>query len=276
MKIDAHQHFWIFDPVRDAWIDDSMAVLQRDFLPADLAPLLQQAGMDGCVAVQADQSEQETGFLLELAAQNDFIKKVVGWVDLAAPDVDGRLEQWQDQPKLAGFRHILQAEPPDIMASRAFRNGIGALCRLKFTYDILIYPQHLPAAYELAKTFSYQPFVIDHLAKPFIKKQEIEPWKQQIKAMASLPNVYCKLSGMATEADHANWQEAHIVPYMDAVLEAFGPDRLMFGSDWPVCLLAADYRHTIDLVLNYIQTLSESEQNQIMGKTACRFYNISN
>ncbi|NUQ24156.1 MAG: amidohydrolase family protein [Saprospiraceae bacterium] len=276
MKIDAHQHFWIFDPVRDAWIDHSMAVLQRDFMPADLAPLLQQAGIDGCVAVQADQSEHETNFLLELAEQNDFIKKVVGWVDLCAPDVDRRLEQWQDNPKLAGFRHILQAEPPEKMATREFRNGIGALCRLKYTYDMLIYPHHLPAAYDLAKTYSYQPFVIDHLAKPFIKKQEIEPWKQHIQAMASLPNVYCKLSGLVTEADHAFWEESHIRPYMDVALEAFGPDRLMFGSDWPVCLLAADYQRTFDLVKNYIQALSESEQNQIMGKTACRFYNISN
>ncbi len=274
MTIDAHQHFWIFNPVRDSWIDESMKVLKRDFLPSDLEPLLKQAGVDGCVAVQANQSEMETTFLLAQAKQHNFIKKVVGWVDLSSENIEDRLNVWSHESKLAGFRQILQGEPPEKMHDTTFRKGIAALASRGFTYDLLIYPQHLDEAYALAKAFPNQPFVVDHLAKPGIKVHAMEPWKKKMKALAELPHVYCKLSGMVTEADHTHWKENDFTPYLDVVLEAFGPGRLMFGSDWPVCLLAADYSKTMHVVHNYIGKLSSPEQQLIMGGTACRFYNI--
>ncbi len=274
MTIDAHQHFWIFEPVRDSWIDESMKVLKRDFLPYDLETLLKQSGVDGCVAVQADQSEKETTFLLAQAKQYSFIKKVVGWVDLSSEKIEERLNVWSGESKLAGFRHILQGEPPEKMRDPAFRKGIAALSKRGYTYDLLIYPQHLDEAFGLAKAFPNQPFVVDHLAKPKIKDRMMEPWKKKIETLAELPNVYCKLSGMATEAHHKLWEERDLTPYMDVVLEAFGPKRVMFGSDWPVCLLAADYPITVNVVRNYIGKMSSHEQQLIMGETACRFYNI--
>lgn len=274
MTVDAHQHFWIFDPIRDSWIDESMRVLRRNFLPSDLEPLLKQEGMDGCVAVQADQSEKETTFLLEQTQQYHFIKKVVGWVDLSAPSVDDRLAALRVEEKLAGFRHILQSEPPEKMKDSSFRKGISCLRKYRYTYDLLIYPHHLDETYALVKAFPDQLFVIDHLAKPGVKDHTMDPWKKKIKALADLPHVYCKLSGMVTEADHSRWEESNFTPYMDVVLEAFGANRLMFGSDWPVCLLAADYSTTIGIVRDFINKLSKPEQHMIFGGTACQFYRI--
>ncbi|WP_341837612.1 amidohydrolase family protein [Chitinophaga pollutisoli] len=276
MTIDAHQHFWRFDPVRDAWITEEMNIIRRDFLPADLAPLLKAAGIDGCVAVQADQSEAETQFLLECAQGNDFVKAVVGWVDLRSPDVAERLAYWAEQPLVKGFRHIVQGEPDDKFLLREdFNNGIAALKKHGLTYDILVYPHQLPAVEQFVEKHPEQPLVIDHLAKPYIKKKEIGDWTKQIRRIARMPHVHCKLSGMVTEADLQNWKEADFRPYLDTVLEAFGPGRLMYGSDWPVCLLAADYTRQKAIVDNFIGSLSDTEKSRIMGGNAAAFYNIS-
>lgn len=276
MRIDAHQHFWKFDPVRDAWIDETMQAIRRDFLPEQLEPLFQWHRIDGCVAVQADQSEHETSFLLDLASRHAYVKKVVGWVDLAAEDITAKLDTLKEHQHLAGFRHILQAEPPEKMKQSNFRRGISALEVHAFTYDLLIFPHHLGAAIDLIDAFPRQPFVVDHLAKPNIKEQIMEPWKKNICELARRPHVYCKLSGLVTEADHQHWKPDDLRPYMEVVLEAFGPARLMYGSDWPVCLLAADYGRVLHSVESYISQLSHDEQADILGGTACRFYKITN
>ena len=276
MRIDAHQHFWKFDPVRDAWIDETMQAIRRDFLPEHLEPLFQWHRMEGCVAVQADQSEKETSFLLDLASRHSFVKKVVGWVDLSADDVADKLATLREHDRLAGFRHILQAEPPEKMKQAAFRRGIGQLGAHGFTYDILIFPHHLEAAIELVDAFPRQPFVVDHLAKPRIREKIMEPWKKQISELARRPHVYCKLSGMVTEADHQRWRPEDLRPYLDTVFEAFGASRIMYGSDWPVCLLAADYGRVLHSVESLIAPFSHDEKAEIMGGTACRFYGITN
>lgn len=276
MTIDAHQHFWRFDPVRDAWITEEMNVIRRDFLPADLAPLLKAAGIDACVAVQADQSEAETQFLLECAQGSDVVKAVVGWVDLRAPNVAERLAYWAQQPLVKGFRHIVQGEADDKFLLREdFNQGISALKKHGFTYDILVFPHQLPAVEQFVEMHKEQPLVIDHLAKPYIKKKEISDWTKQIRRIARWPHVYCKLSGMVTEADMKTWKEADFRPYLDTVLEAFGPERLMYGSDWPVCLLAAQYAQQKAIVDNFIAGLSAGERQRIMGGNAAAFYNIS-
>lgn len=276
MTIDAHQHFWRFDPVRDAWITEAMQVIRRDFLPADLAPLLKAAGVDGCVAVQADQSEAETQFLVDCARGHDFVKAVVGWVDLRSPDVAERLAYWAEQPLVKGFRHIVQGEADEKFLLREdFNNGIAALKKHGFTYDILVFPHQLTAVEQFVEKHPEQPFVIDHLAKPYIKKKEIGDWTKHIRRIARSANVHCKLSGMVTEADMANWKEADFRPYLDTVLEAFGPVRLMYGSDWPVCLLAAQYAQQKAIVDHFIAELSANEQQRIMGHNAAAFYNIS-
>jgi L-fuconolactonase len=274
MRIDAHQHFWHFDPVRDTWIDDAMKVLRRDFLPKDLKPELDNKEIDACIAVQADTSPQETQFLLGLAKQNPWIKKVVGWVDLNADDIEAQLEKYAAEKKLAGFREILQAMPPAAMEDPNFLRGIGKLSNYGFTYDILIFPKHLEKAYNLASSFPDQAFIIDHLAKPDIKNGELEHWTKGIKKMAELEHVYCKVSGMVTEADWKNWKQDDFSPYLETVTEAFGSKRLVYGSDWPVCLLAAGYCEVHDLVRNYYVKFSPEEQRAIFGKNAKRFYGI--
>jgi L-fuconolactonase len=275
MKIDAHQHFWIFDPVRDNWIDDSMAAIRRDFLPADLKPILDKHYFDGCIAVQADQSNAETAFLLKLAADNDFIKGVVGWVDLRAQNIEEQLADYNSSTKLKGFRHVLQGEADRaLMLKPAFMHGIKELERYNFTFDILIFPDQLVYAEELVRAFPYQKFVIDHIAKPYIKKQEIAVWAKNISAVAKYENVWCKVSGMVTEANWKNWQEADFTPYLDVVFEAFGTKRLMFGSDWPVCNVAGGYDRMIGIVQHYTSKLSLAEQADFWGNNSMAFYNI--
>src|SRR5215831_12123882 len=248
MRIDSHQHFWRYEEKKDAWITDEMAVLKRDFLPQNLLPELQANRMDGTVVVQTAQSEQETMFLLNLAAEHNQIDGVVGWVDLRSPDLPERLEYFHQFEKLSGFRHIVQSEPDDrFMLQRDFLRGIAALKRFDFTYDILIYPRQLPAALELVAKFPEQRFVIDHLAKPLIRSKSLSPWSDEIRRLGTNQNVYCKLSGLTTEADWSHWCEDDFKPYLDAVFDAFGPDRLMFGSDWPVCLLAGAYARTAEI-----------------------------
>jgi len=287
-KVDAHQHFWKFDPVRDNWITEDMEVIRHDFLPHDLKPLLDANGINSCIAVQADQSEKETDFLLGLAAENEFIKGVVGWVDLCADTIHERLEYYSQFPKLKGFRHILQAEPIEFILKPEFQRGISALQSYGFTYDILIYPQHLPVTLNLIQCVTpdlirsvtpdlirgEQKFIIDHIAKPNIKNGTSTTWEADLKQVASHKNVFCKLSGMVTEADHKNWKKEDIYPYMDKVLEFFGPERLLFGSDWPVCKLAASYGQVCELMNDYLGNLTIREQELIWGKNAALFYKL--
>lgn len=274
-RIDSHQHFWKFDPVRDAWIDDSMAVIQRDFLPADIQPLLSENGITGCVAVQADQSEAENKFLLNLAEQNDSIKGVVGWIDLQSGNIQEQLSMYSQFKKMKGFRHILQGEKQrDFMLRPAFKHGIAALHPFGFTYDILIFPDQLEYSKTFIKAFPYQPFVIDHIAKPYIRDKKIDDWKKDITALAQFTNVSCKVSGMVTEANWKNWKKEDFKPYLDVVVEAFGMKRLMFGSDWPVCLVAASYAEVVKLVGEYFSSFSKDEQDDFFGGNAMRFYNL--
>ena len=274
MTIDSHQHFWKFDPVRDAWIDDSMEVIRKDFLPKDLQPILEQNTIDGCIAVQADQSEEETEFLLNLASENTFIKGVVGWVDLRADKVEDRLAHFSKNNLLKGIRHIVQVEANDFMLRKDFQNGIGKLEQFNLTYDILVFPPQLKTSIALVNKFPNQKFVLDHIAKPFIKDGKIEGWKQDIKELAKAPNIYCKVSGMVTEADLKHWKPSDFTPYLDVVFEAFGTDRILYGSDWPVSLLAAQYEEQLNIVKAYINGFSLEEQQKVMGLNAIKFYNL--
>jgi L-fuconolactonase len=274
-RIDAHQHFWRYSPQTHGWIDDNMAVLKRDFLPEDLAPLLRERNYAGCVAVQAEQAVSETRWLLSLADQNDFIKGVVGWVDLRDPDVASVLAELVRHPRFRGVRHIVQGEPDDFMLGEEFQRGIAALAPFGLTYDILIYPRQLPAAIELCQRFPQQSFVLDHIAKPDMKAGTREPWATQLRALAAAhPTLTCKLSGLVTEADWAGWKLTDIHPFLDTVLEAFGTQRLMIGSDWPVCTLAADYHRTMGLVEEYLARVPPAAREAILGGTAAAFYGL--
>jgi L-fuconolactonase len=275
MTVDAHQHFWNYDPQRHAWIGDDMKGIRRDFTPLDLEPILRRNKIEGCVTVQVDQTEKETEFLLKLARQHNFIKGVVGWTDFRSPSLQARLEYYFQFPEVKGFRHIVQAEPHDFLLNAAFCRGIGVLEQYNLTYDILVYPEHLPAALEFVQKFPNQRFVIDHLAKPPIKEHELAPWKELITAIGKHEHVYCKVSGMVTEADLKNWKPSDFQPYLETILEAFGSRRLMYGSDWPVCLAAAAYEQQLGIVQNFIASLSPSEKKAIMGENAIRFYHLS-
>lgn len=275
MVIDSHQHFWIYEAEKHAWLDNDMKVIRKNFLPEDLKIVYQENNIDGCVAVQADQTLAETDFLLDLAEKNDFIKGVVGWVDLRAANIDDTLRQYSKFPKLKGFRHVVQGEADhNFMLRPDFLNGIAALEKYNFTYDILIFPHQLGAALELVRRFPNQKFVIDHIAKPYLKDGFYDGWVVLMKAIGEHKNVYCKLSGMTTEADYKNWTPEQIEPYMQLVLDAFGADRILFGSDWPVCLVAGNYTKTKELVTNFIAKLSSEEQAAIMGGNAMQFYNL--
>jgi len=275
IKIDAHQHFWQFDPVRDAWIDETMSVIRRDFLPEDLQPLLSENNVAGCVAVQADQSETETEFLLALAEKNNFIKGVVGWVDLRKENVVERLAHYAKNSLFKGVRHIAQGEADDFLLRADVQWGIGFLEQYDLTYDILVFAHQLPAAIELVKAFPKQKFVLDHLAKPQYSQALDKDWQANIAALAQHPNVSCKLSGMVTETEGFKWKKSDFTPFLDLVLNSFGTDRVMYGSDWPVCLLAADYTAQLDILQAYIANLSEAEQAKIMGGNAAEFYNLN-
>ena len=275
MHIDAHQHFWIYRAEAYDWIDESMIPLRRDFLPGDLKPELHMAGFQGSIAVQARQSMEETRWLLELADGDPSIMGVVGWVDLRSPDVQSQLEAFSRNSKLVGVRHIVQSEPDDqFMLREDFLRGISLLERFDLTYDILIYPRHLAVAAEFVKKFPRQRFVLDHLAKPYIKTGESKPWAAEIRKLAEFPNVFCKLSGLVTEADWKNWKAEQITPYIDTAFEAFGPERLMIGSDWPVCLVASTYGRVMDIVKIYLAQYSSEIQEGVLGGNAQRFWKL--
>ena len=275
MTIDSHQHFWNYEPVKHEWIDESMAVIRKDFTPSDLKLVYDQNNIDGCVAVQADQTLEETDFLLDLASSNDFIKGVVGWADLRSENIENTLASYQDQDKLKGFRHVVQGEADHNFLLRPnFTRGISLLEKYNYTYDILIFPHQLGATLEFVKKFPNQKFVIDHIAKPYIKDGFFDGWAAMIKEIANYENVSCKLSGMITEADFNTWTEQQIHPYMEVVLNSFGAERTMYGSDWPVCLVAGNYTRVKNLTTEFIAKLSTTEQKAIMGDNAIQFYNL--
>lgn len=275
MRIDAHQHFWRYSAEEYDWIDDSMAVLRRDFLPKDLKPELEALGFDACIAVQARQTLDETRWLLKLADENPFIAGVVGWVDLRAENALDHLATFACNPKFVGVRHIIQTEHDERFLLRPdFLRGIAALQEFDLTYDILIYPRHLAVATEFVSRFPDQRFVLDHLAKPFIRAQSIEPWATHLRELAKFPNVFCKLSGMVTEADWKSWKPHHFKRYIETAMEAFGPDRLMIGSDWPVCKVAGSYFAVMSLVIEFLQCQPTETSEKILGGTAQRIWRL--
>ena len=253
MRIDAHQHFWRYSSQGYEWINDAMSSLQRDFLPEDLKPELDRTGFEGTIAVQARQTLEETRWLLQLAEAAPFVLGVVGWTDLRSAEVRMQLSEFCGNPKFVGVRHIVQSETDDrFLLQPEFLRGIALLEEFDLTYDILVYPRHLPVATEFLKHFPRQRFVLDHLAKPLIKSGSVEPWRTHIRELAPHPNVGCKLSGLVTEADWQNWKSADIKPYLDVAFESFGPDRLMIGSDWPVCTVAGSYARVTNIVIEYL------------------------
>lgn len=274
--IDAHQHFWNFDPVRDLWITDEMKDLQRDWLPADIEHIFRENHVSGSVVVQADPSENENDYLLDLADQYSFIKGVVGWIDLKAERIEEKLKYYRQFSRMKGFRNLLQGEKQrDSMLDPDFQRGIGLLNKYGFSYDLLILPDQLQYAEKLVAAFPDQRFIIDHLAKPLIRKGIISDWKSDMGKFAGYQNAYCKISGMVNEADWKYWQDTDFRPYMDAVVETFGTRRLIFGSDWPVCLLAAGYDEVKHIVANYFNSFSISEQADFFGLNAQAFYQLS-
>ena len=276
MRLDAHQHFWHYDPAGYAWIANNMGVLKRDFLPGDLEPLLAGIKFDGSIVVQARQNLEETRWLLALAEQHAFIKGVVGWVDLRSDRLPAQLERFACHPKLVGVRHVVHDEADDNFMLRAeFRHGIAQLSDFNLTYDLLLFPKHLPIAVQLVREFPKQPFVLDHIAKPHIAEGRISPWHEDLRALADFPNVFCKLSGMVTEAKWNDWRPGDFHRYLDVVLDAFGPGRVMIGSDWPVCTLSGDYGAVMKLVIEYLQTLSITDQAAILGDNCARCYQIA-
>lgn len=280
MRIDAHQHFWRYAPAEYPWIGAGMERLARDFLPGDLADVARPRGIGGSVAVQARQSLVESRWLLELADADPFIRGVVGWVDLQDPDVAATLEPLSRRERFVGVRHVVQDEPdPRFLLGADFVRGLRHLHAFGLTYDLLLVPPQLPAAVELVGLLPEQPFVLDHLAKPRITlgpaASEFASWRRDIEALARHPNVSCKLSGLVTEATWRRWRREEFTPYLDVALAAFRPDRLMFGSDWPVCLLSGDYAAVLDIVTTFIGTLAEGEREAILGGTAARFYGLA-
>jgi L-fuconolactonase len=275
MRIDAHQHLWAYNAAEYGWIDDSMAAIRRDFLPKDLRVELSQNDFQGSVAVQARQTMEETRWLLELADRSPNILGVVGWVDLCSQEAHAQLTSVARNPKLVGIRHIVQAEPDDrFLLRQDFLRGVGMLEEFDLAYDILIYTRHLPVAAEFVERFPGQRFVLDHLAKPPIKAGEIDFWAAGIRRLASFPNVFCKLSGLVTEADWQRWTPEQIDPYLDVAFEAFGPSRLMVGSDWPVCLVAATYGRAMEVVRDYVRRHCPEASEAVLGGNAQRFYRL--
>ena len=276
MVIDSHHHFWRYNPREYSWIRESMQVLRRDFLPPDLQKVLSATGVEGVVSVQARQSLGETEWLLELADNHDFIRGVVGWAPLCSADLRSHLERLMVSAKLKSVRHVLQDEADDqFMLRPEFDRGIAALKDFGLRYDILIFERHLPQAIALVDRHPETTFIVDHIAKPRIRENILSPWRENLAELARRANVYCKLSGLVTEADHRSWTQAQLRPYMDAALEAFGPQRLMFGSDWPVCLLACEYERWFNIVCGFASRLSGSERDRLLGGTAVEAYGLS-
>ncbi|MBI1342268.1 MAG: amidohydrolase family protein [Terrimonas sp.] len=274
MTIDSHMHFWQYQEIKDEWITEEMKILKKDYLPETIAPSLRRNGIDAVVAVQASQSELETHFLVELSRTHDMIRGVVGWIDLQNDNIQERLEYFSRYPIIRGWRHLIQGEPDDFMKREAFRRGIRALHPFDQTFDILIYHHQLKAALDFVAAFPEQQFVIDHCAKPGIAEKKIDEWKIHIREMARHPGVYCKISGLLTEAKWKEWSPADFYPYLDVVFEAFGTDRILFGSDWPVILLSGMYVQWKSLIEKYMENASEDDKVKLFGANAERFYTL--
>lgn len=275
MKIDSHQHFWSYNPDDYGWISIDMEILQKDYLPDQLKTELSSIGFDGSVAVQARQSLAETQWLLNLAEQHSFIKGVIGWVDLCSPDLEEQLIQFSGNTKLVGIRHVIHDEQDDdFMLRNSFLRGIAYLKKFGLTYDILVFPRHLPNTIQFVSQFPDQVFILDHIAKPSIKDKKISPWKEDIEKLARFRNVYCKLSGMVTEANVKNWNQEELIPYLNIVFDTFGIDRLIIGSDWPVCRLAGSYKQIMQVVLDYIRTFPDQDKKKILGENAIKAYDL--
>ena len=276
MKIDSHQHFWYYNTEDYDWMSSGMKVLKKNYLPENLEPLLKSIEFDGSVVVQARQIVEESQMLLDLADENNNIRGVVGWVDICGTDLESQLKRFSAHKKFCGLRHIVHDEPDvNFMLRSEFINGLKLIEEYNLTYDLLIKPPHMSVTLELLKQFPEQPFVVDHIAKPYIKDKIITPWDEGIRRIAEYPNVYCKVSGMVTEADWKNWKPEDFIPYLDVIFEAFGLERVMIGSDWPVCTLAGEYTSVMGVVLEYIKQFPEQEQARVLGENACRFYNIA-
>ena len=274
MSIDAHHHFWQYGAEEYAWISEAMGVLRKDYLPADLKRETAAVKIDGVVSVQARQTTAETDWLLELADQNDFIRGVVGWVPLISAEVRRDLDRYRDRRKLKAVRHVLQDEPDDnYMLRDDFNRGVGALKDFGLRYDILIFERHLPQSFALVDRHPNQVFILDHLAKPRIRENVMSPWRENLKELSRRPNVYCKLSGLVTEAG-STWTPQQLRPYMETALETFGSRRLMFGSDWPVCLLASGYSRWYQIVKEFAARLTDDEQERLFGQTAVEAYGL--
>ena len=274
-RIDAHQHFWIYDDFEHSWMTEEMYLIKKSFLPGDLKPLLELNNIHGTVLVQVLQSEEETLALLKIAETNDFVKGVVGWINLRDKNIRSNLQTYKKYPALKGFRHVLQMEEPAFMLQPEFLNGISMLREFDYTYDILIYPKHLEAAEKLVQKFPSQRFVIDHIAKPEIRNKNVVEWETGIRLLASYPNVWCKISGMVTEAGWKDWKPDDFNIYMDVILNAFGIKRVMFGSDWPMCLVSGSYQEVLNIVTNYFSSFSADEQECFFGKNAIDFYQLT-
>ena len=273
--IDSHQHFWKYDPDQFPWITDSLYPLKRDFLPTDLKQIYSENKIDGCVAVQAAQTEAETNFLLDLAEKHDFIHGVVGWIDLKAATLEDDLQSFASFKKLKGFRHILQDEQDSrFICQPNFQDGLEMIFSEGYCYDILVYPHQLRGALETVSRFPNGSFVIDHLAKPDIKHKSMEEWKALIGEFTIFPNVHCKLSGMVTEHDWKDWKKEDFYPYLDVMMDTFGENRLMFGSDWPVCLLAGSYNDVKGIMKSYLENFQIKTQSKIWSENAIKFYNL--
>ena len=273
MRIDSHHHLWKYNSTEYDWIDETMAAIRRDFLPPDLKRELDAVGIDGAVAVQSRQTLEETHWLLDLAEKHDFLKGVVGWVPLTDSNVRKTLDGLADRRKLKGVRHIVQAEPDEKFILRDdFNAGVRLLADYGLVYDILIYERHLPQAIEFVDRHPNQMFVLDHLAKPRVKANQVEPWRTNVRRLAQRQHVYCKISGLVTEADWKLWTEAQLSVYLETVLDAFGPSRVMFGSDWPVCLVASSHEKWYEVVSRFCEKLSPHEQARIFGGTAIEAY----
>lgn len=276
MKLDAHQHFWKYDPEIYHWIDDSMAEIRSDFTPSDLQPVLTKNEIEGCIAVQADQSERDTEFLLKLASEHDFIKAVVGWMDLKAENLEERLAFFSRNALLKGIRHTVYDQEGEFMADPDFRNGIAKLGNFDLTYDLLVFEYQLAGAIKLVKNFPNQVFVLDHMGKPNISSNgPSEFWRRNIEEIAKNDHVFCKLSGIFTQVPDFKWHEALFTPYLDVVVENFGVNRIMFGSDWPVSLTAASYEDTLGILENYFEEYSLEEKERIFGANAAECYSIN-
>jgi len=275
IRIDTHQHFWRYNAAEYGWLDDSMRDLRRDFLPDDLRAELSGAGVDASIAVQTRQTLDETRWLLDLADDHLFVAGVIGWVDLQADDVEAQLALVAANPKLIGIRHVVQAEPDDrFLLQPSFCRGVAALEQFNLTYDILIYPRHLPVAAEFVAKFPDQWFVLDHLAKPPIRAGAIDEWARDLRALAQSPRVWCKLSGLVTEADWQGWTPAQLYPYLDVAFDCFGPNRLVTGSDWPVCTVAASYSRTMAVVSDYLERRPAADREAVLGGNARQLWNL--